>query len=200
MKSFLQLKKETPMNNSILLIIDIMNDIVHPDGILTCFSNECDYVNYVNNINIAIDKLKQSNAIVVQSNVKFSKDYSELLSNSPLFGAVKPTKALIRNTWGTKSSDLLDTSKVDVAFEKNAIDPFSDRHFFDFIADNKIEHIYIAGVSTRWAVESCVRSAHDLNIKTSTISECCTDSNSLDHENALSNCRILGEVISINEL
>ncbi|MCG9628846.1 cysteine hydrolase, partial [Vibrio mediterranei] len=185
--------------NSVFLIIDVINDIVHPKGKLTCFTETEEYTSYMKNINLAIRKSTNENTKIILSNVRFSKDYSELPYNSPIFSWVKSVNALVKNTWGSENVELLESSNVEKVFEKNAINPFSNEKLVRYIHDNNITHLYIAGVSTRWAVESCVRSAHDLNLKVTILSDCCADASEIEHNNALSNCGVLGNVINVNE-
>ncbi|WP_036800792.1 cysteine hydrolase [Photobacterium marinum] len=188
------------VHNSIFVMVDVINDIVHPEGKLSCFSNKSEFSVFLNNMDKVIGKMKEMNIKIIQSKVQFSDSYIEMPLCSPLLNPIKSTGALVRGTWGTKTVDGLNIADDVKEFEKNAIDPFSSTLFKEYILSNNIKHIYLTGVSSRWAIESCVRSAHDLDIMITVISDCCAASSSMEHENALDNCRMLADVITLQDL
>ena len=77
-----------------LLVIDYINDIVHPKGkIASCSVMENSNSTFTK-VNAAIKQARKQQLLLVHIKIAFSSDYHEIPAQSPLFKTIKQLGAL----------------------------------------------------------------------------------------------------------
>ena len=182
------------MNKKSLILIDYVNDIVSFDGkIPSCAKMMLDK-NIINSCNNVIKFARANDYLIIWIKVGFMNGHPEISDNSPIFKGAKAHLALIKDTWGTEIIDGLNYQPSDIVIYKNRINPFYATNLELILRTNKIEHLYLAGVSTEWAVEAMARDAHDKDFTVSIIEDLCASSN-LDSHN--SSIKIISRIATI---
>lgn len=190
------------MKNEVLLVMDYINEIVHPDGKLSG-KGYADFVarhNTIENVANAIEYARDNDIGVVYVKVGFSEDYREHPSESPLFGKAKQFGALKLNSWATEFHPGLGYREGEEVIVKNRVSPFYNTNLEKFLEKNGITRVYLAGVSTDLVVESAARDAHDRDYKVVIVSDCCAAANDEDHDNALKTMAKIGQIKTLNDL
>ena len=190
------------MGKEILLVMDYINEIVHPDGKLSG-KGYADFVrrhNTLENVANAIEYARSNDIGVVYVKVGFSEDYTEHPSNSPLFGKAKQFGALKLGTWATEFHETIGFRDGEKVITKNRVSPFYNTSLDKYLSSQGITRVYLAGVSTDLVVESAARDAHDRDYQVVIISDCCAAANEEDHNNALKTMAKVGDVRNLNDL
>jgi nicotinamidase-related amidase len=170
---------------SALLVMDFINDIVHPDspmaakGYAQCVQEH----DTITHLTTAIAKAKGMSIVFVR--VAFEADYSDKPEHSPLFSKVDQFKVAQEGSWGTQFIDEIKHVQPDHVVTKNRVSPFYGTDLDGWLREHKIDTLYLCGVATDLVVESAAREAHDRDYKVNVLSDCCAAANTDEHEAAL---------------
>lgn len=121
------------MKNSALVVIDIQK------GELPGLN---DSAKFIDKVNSAIDKARDKKIRVI-----FSKHF-----NSEPEKKKFPKLKTERGTIGSELADKLNKNSEDQVFEKEGYSVFSNPNFEQFLKDNDIKKLYLAGLSTHVCV------------------------------------------------
>src|SRR5215204_6418872 len=149
------------MKKTALLVIDFINDIVHPDGKITATADFVKKHDVINHANLVIAFARQHHFPIAFVKVGFSKNYLECPTNSPIFGQAKEMKAFELNTWGTEFHEKLNVQTDDFIITKHRVSAFYGTSLEAFLRANQIQNLILIGVSTDMAIQSTAREAHD---------------------------------------
>jgi nicotinamidase-related amidase len=175
------------MEKKALVVMDYINEIVHPEGKLSGkgYSAFVEKYNTIENLTNAITMARENDFSIVYVKVGFSEDYNEHPAASPLFGKAKEYKALTLGTWATEFLEQLDVQKNDKIVIKNRVSPFFETDLHHYLQMKNITEVYLAGVATDLVVQSAARDAHDRDYNVRILSDCCAAANEKDHEDSL---------------
>lgn len=182
------------MKNTALVVIDLINDLVHPRGKISSFSSFISENHVIEKNNIVIDYARKNQLLIIFVKVVFDSLYRSCSPVSPIFQHVKKQNALQSNTWGTQFHDKLDKQAQDIVIEKHRISAFYSTPLEMYFKCNKIENILITGVSTDMAIESTAREAHDRDYKVYIIADACGAFSKDLHESSL---KILSKITTV---
>lgn len=173
------------MKNTALLMLDYINDIIHPEGKIAgpaAFVNEH---NVIANANKTIAFARKHHLPMVFVKVGFNAGYPECPETSPIFSYAKKQQALQLNTWGTEFHADLHVQPTDWVVVKHRVSAFYATGLSAFLSAQRIENLIIAGVSTDMAVQTTARDAHDRDYKVTIVSDACASGSLELHEAAL---------------
>jgi len=191
------------MNNTALILIDLINEIAHPDGKFAG-KRYPDFIRKnktLDHANQAVAKARETGMPIFWVRVSFSPDYDELPLSSPLFGKAKEFGALKGDSWATEFHEELDVRENDVKIVKSRVSAFYGTALQMHLRARGINKVLIGGVATDLAVESAARDAHDRDFEVVVLADCCAAGSDEDHERSLLNmakiCRVsnLGETL-----
>lgn len=177
-----------------LIVVDMINDLVHSKGGCANYAPMVNEKNIIANINNAIDRAREANMLVVFVKVGFSEGYPERPRHSPFFNHMLVEQTLLNGTWGTELHSGIKAMKNDVVIHKTRINPFNATSLDVVLRSHAVTDIYLAGVATTWAIESAVRTAHDLDYRTFVVKDCCTDRDQTVHDHSLRTCSALSTI------
>lgn len=179
---------------SVLLVIDFINDIIHPNGKIATsavFIKNYQTIKHANEI-IAFARTKNIPIIFVK--VGFNIGYADGPVNSPVFGRIKELGALQLNTWGTEFHEEMNIKPDDTVIVKPRISAFYATPLEAFLRAKQIQHIMISGISTDMAVQTTARDAHDRDYKITVIANACGAASIEIHKSVL---KLLSKVSTI---
>lgn len=188
------------MKNTALLVIDFINDIVHPDGKIIETATFVEKHHVIENANRVIAFAREHKIPIAFVKVGFSESYLECPAHSPVFGQAKEFKAFQLNTWGTEFHEKLDVKPSDFVIIKNRISAFYATSLEPFLRANQIQNIILTGVSTDMAIQSTAREAHDRDYKVIIVSDACGASLEESHEFTLKELQRLSIITTTDKL
>ena len=180
--------------NKLLLTIDFINDIVHPEGKINGPSLMVQQHNVIEHANRAIDLARRDGSIIAHVRVGFNDHFHECGQHSPIFQHIKNKKALLLNTWATEFHTSLNVQKDDHVLTKRRISAYYNSGLESLLKKNHINHITLCGVSTNMAIESTVRELHDRDYCVTVLAKACAAENTTTHQHSLINIKKLCQV------
>ncbi|WP_299731763.1 isochorismatase family cysteine hydrolase [uncultured Endozoicomonas sp.] len=167
--------------SSALVVVDLINDLIHPDGKRPAYAKQVADHQVLNHANNAIAVARKLEWTVIFVRVGFATGYQDLPSNSSFFGSLPETGALRMGRWGTEFHEALNVQAGDLIVQKPRINPFYGTNLDPILRAGKVSDVFLCGVSTTWAVQSAARSAHDMDYRVFVVSDACTDATEEDH-------------------
>lgn len=181
-----------------IIINDVVNDIVHLDGLANGCAAYVRKNNTLDNINKAIAISRKKNALVIFMKVAF-KEQSLEKSSTSLFYKRQDANALKADSWGTEFHSNIQLHPHDLCFTKNRINPFFSTPLDSILRNNSVKHLVLTGVSTDLAILTAAFSAHDNNYRTTIIEDACGSLNNTLHESAIAIMRRFTNVVTVDE-
>jgi nicotinamidase-related amidase len=174
------------MTKSILLVMDMLNDLVHENG-----SGAKTYVplmkerKVLENTNAMIAKARAAGVQVGYVRVGFSADYREAPHTSVIFSGARKNGLFKLGTWGTEVIDILKPNPEDFDIVKHRVSPFYGTSLEPILRANGISRLLLSGVSTNGVVHTGAREGHDRDYSVVILEDCCAGSTAEEHEIAL---------------
>ncbi len=169
-----------------LLLIDFVNDIVHPEGKIAAMGTPAHVVEQqaIANARRVLDSIRERQTKVVFVRVAFSEGHSELDGlDAPFYAAHRANGWLVRDTWGTEFHSDLQPLDSELVIEKNRVNPFSNPELVEALQG--IDRLVIMGVATNLAVEETVRNGAALGFDVVVLEDCCASNNQEVHDFAV---------------
>lgn len=171
------------MANSALIVADMINDLVNPEG-PTGYAQELRRTGAVENMASAIAKARAAKVPIVYVRVGFSVDYRECPPNSPLFQGAKDAGMFQLGTWGTEIHPLLAPKETDFDVVKHRVSPFYATSLDAILRAIGARKLVVGGVSTGGVVLSAAKDGHDRDFEMTILDDCCC-AGSVDEHSAL---------------
>ena len=188
--------------NKALLILDFINDIVHPEGKLS-WKWYADFIknnNTISKVNTAISKFRENNLTIIFVKIWFSKWYANQPKTSPLFGKANEFWVLELWTWWTEIYKEINHNKNDIVITKSRVSSFFETNLNRILKKYNIDEIYLTWCSTDLVVESTSRDAHDRDYTVNILEDCCAAANINDHNNSISTMKKISNIIKVKDI
>lgn len=180
-----------------LLVIDFINDIVHPQGKLARYSERIVQNKIISHANQAIAHARKNNLLIIFVKVGFHPGYPECPKQSPLFGAAAVHQALLLNSWGTQFHEELHAKETDLILVKHRVSSFYATPLEALLRAQKIQSLILTGVATNMAIEHTARDGHDRDYEVTVISDACETINDEMHKASLETMSRFAKVTNI---
>ncbi|AIQ60925.1 cysteine hydrolase family protein [Paenibacillus borealis] len=176
------------MSKHAVVIIDMLNDFIHPDGALTC-PNGAAIVPAIQEL-IEFSHENDIQVIFVQ----------EAHRQNDADFRVRPVHA-IKGTWGSDFITELtpQPDKGDYIVQKRRHSAFSYTDMDLFLREEGIDTVVVTGVWTNVCVRSTASDAMYHTYKVKCISDCCASKDEEMHVSGLRDIGIFGEVLTLAE-
>ncbi|WP_226581423.1 cysteine hydrolase family protein [Acuticoccus sediminis] len=176
--------------NAILLVMDMMNDLVHPDGMgASTYVVQCRERGVYANTVRAIDRARAAGMMVGYVRVGFSPSYAECPPKSPVFSKARDNKVFTLGTWGTEVFQDFAPKDGDPDIVKHRVSPFYATKLEPLLLAQGIGRLILTGVSTNGVVSAAVREGHDRDYACVVLEDCCAGATAEEHEFALAGLR-----------
>ena len=162
------------MPNTLFLVLDMINDLIHEDGPngKKGYGPILERRNVINNTATAIAKARAAGVLIGYVRVGFSPDYREVASNSGLFNGVKNAGLFKLGTWGSVVHPKLAPKPQDYDIIKHRVSPFYATTLEAVLGANQITRLVLCGVSTTGAVLSAAKDGHDRDYDITILDDC----------------------------
>ena len=149
--------------NSIYLVLDMINDLVHEDGPngKKGYGPILARRNTIANTAEALRKARAAGIRIGYVRVGFSPDYRECPPTSKIFQGAKRAGLFRLGTWGTEVHPALKPEAGDYDIVKHRVSPFYATSLEAILGANGVRRLYTSGVSTSGAVLSLAKEGHD---------------------------------------
>ena len=190
------------MSNSIYLVLDMMNDLVHVDGPngKAAYGEQVRSRGVIEKTRTAIDKARAAGLRIGFVRVGFSPDYRECPPNSPIFSGARKNGIFKLGTWGTETHPALGQSPQDFDIVKHRVSPFYATSLEAILRAQGTERIYCSGISTNAVVQATVRDGHDRDYEVMVLEDCCCALSAEEHESAMGNLKRFCKITSSAEV
>jgi nicotinamidase-related amidase len=174
-------------NRQVLLVLDLLNDIVHPEGKYAPhgYARQVAENRVLENTATALDRARAAHIPVVYVIVGFSANYAEWPANSPVFAEARPEGKLIIGSWATQVHDMVKPTEGEQIVTKRRISPFYGTDLDLILRTREIDSLLVTGVSTDLVVLATARDGHDRDFRVTVLSDACASANRELHESAL---------------
>ncbi|WP_267244243.1 cysteine hydrolase family protein [Streptomyces sp. PR69] len=174
-------------NRPALLVLDLINEIAHPDGKYGAegFAQQIADRRVLENAAAAIGRARTAGIPVVHVIVGFSAGHPEWPSGSPVFQAAKPDDRLVFGTWATEVHPALAPAPGEPIVAKSRISPFYGTGLDLLLRTQGIDTLLVAGVSTDMVILAAARDAHDRDYAVEVLEDATAADSPEMHEAAL---------------
>jgi nicotinamidase-related amidase len=175
------------VSSSIYLVLDMLNDLVHPDGPngKAPYGEQSRARHIVDNTRRALEKARAAGLRVGFVRVGFSQDYRECPVNSPIFSAARKNGIFKLGTWGTQTHPDLGQQPGDLDIVKHRVSPFHGTQLDLLLRTHNIRRIYCSGISTNAVVQAAVREGHDHDYEMIVLEDGCCGLSAEEHAGAI---------------
>ncbi|WAG81570.1 cysteine hydrolase [Metapseudomonas furukawaii] len=143
---------------------------------------------------------RAAGVFVVSVRTAFQANHSDLLGTAPLFGMVLELGALIEGTNGVEYIPEMAPAPSDFIVSSASATGFHSTDLNRVLRSRDIDTVLLTGVATNFAVEGTGREAFALGYKTVIVSDATAAKTAEAHEATLENFRLLGWVVTSDEL
>ena len=174
------------MKKTLLLVMDMMNDLVAEDGFnAQTYGIQVKERNVLANAARAIAEARAAGVAIGYVRVGFSPDYREAPPASPIFSGARNNGIFKLGTKGTEVHPALAPAEVDFDIVKHRVSPFYATSLEAILRAHAIERIVMCGVSTNGVVHSGAREAHDRDYEVVILEDCCAGVTADEHMHAI---------------
>lgn len=168
---------------SIYLVMDMENDLVHPDGPSGKgpLGEQARQRDVISRTKVALQKARDVGLRVGYVRVGFSPDYRECPETSPVFSAARKNSLFKLGTWGTEIHADIAPKPEDYQIVKHRVSPFYGTNLEPVLRTLGVKRIYCSGVSTNGVVQAAVREGHDRDYEVILIEDCCCAMSKEEH-------------------
>lgn len=172
--------------SSALLVLDMINDLVHPDGKLSGagFAEQVVKRDVLARIATAVDRARERGIPVIYVVIGFDPGHAEFPRNSPLFRDPVESRPTL-GSWGTQVHDDISPAQGESVVVKRRVSPFYGTHLDMLLRNREIDTLLLAGVSTDLVVLSTAREAHDRDYRVEILSDAAAARTETLHDTAL---------------
>lgn len=190
------------VSHSIYLVLDMMNDLVHADGVngKAAYGEQVRARGVIEKTRLAIHKARAAGLRIGFVRVGFSPDYRECPPNSPIFSGARKNNILKLGTWGTETHPDLGQCAEDFDIVKHRVSPFYATTLEAILRAQGTQRIYCSGISTNAVVQATVRDGHDRDYEVVVLEDCCCALSAEEHESAMGNLKCFCTVTSSAEV
>ncbi|MBB3181405.1 cysteine hydrolase [Variovorax sp. Sphag1AA] len=176
------------MKDSIYLVLDMENDLVHADGPngKAAYGEQVRGRRIIENTRKALDKARAAGLHIGFVRVGFSPDYRECPPESPVFSGARKNGIFKLGTWGTEIHPDLGMQPGDFDIVKHRVSPFYSTSLEAILRAKGIRRIYCSGISTNAVVQATVRDGHDRDYEMVVLEDCCCALSAEEHEQSIS--------------
>lgn len=187
--------------DSILLVMDMLNDLVHPDGMgAKTYVPLCEERGVHANTALAIRRARQAGVMVGYVRVGFSPDYAECPPGSPVFSKAKDNGVFTLGSWGTEVHADFAPEPGDPDIVKHRVSPFYGTKLEPLLRAQGIGRLILCGVSTNGVVSAAVREGHDRDYSCVVLEDCCAGATREEHDFALAGLRRYAQIATAADL
>lgn len=171
------------MTKTALLLIDLQNEVIHPEGTLAGdLPKIADRL--LNAVRQLVGWARDRDVPLIWIRIAFRPGYIDA-SRSMRDSAAELNGRFLDGSWGAKIVDGIGLQEGDIVITKKRSSAFASTELDFVLRGLDIERLIVAGTSTNWAVEATVRDAESLDYRVTVVREATGARAGEFHEHAL---------------
>lgn len=178
----------TPLdaNKTALLLIDLQNDNVHPDGAFASFgaADHAREQNLVPNVKHLLAWARNQSMPVIHNRIVYYPGGDFGGTNAPIFRMIGP-ESLKLGSWGADALKGIEAQADEPVLLRNRMSSFNGTGLDVLLRNSGITNVVVAGVWTNMAVEHTVRDAADHGYHAILVTDATSSINADWHQAAL---------------
>ncbi|RYG96385.1 MAG: cysteine hydrolase [Alphaproteobacteria bacterium] len=187
--------------DTILLVMDMINDLVHPDGMgAKTYGVQCLERNVYENTKSLIARARAADVPIGFVRVGFSPDYRECPPDSPVFSKARENGFFKLGQWGTEVFQDFAPRDGDIDIIKHRVSPFYGTKLMPLLSAMGIQRLLLTGVSTNGVVQAAAREGHDRDFRCVVVEDCCAGATDEEHEYAIAGVRRFATVAASGDI
>ena len=162
----------SPSPTTAILVIDMQNDTVHPDGAYasTGASAHATDQGVIANVRTVVDAAHAADMPVFYSRIVVYPRPGVSGANAPIFRMLAPDTFKI-GSWGSEIVDELAPSADDVVLDRTRMSVFNGTEIDSMLRNLSIRSLIVVGAWTNMAVEHTIRDAADHGYEVTIVSD-----------------------------
>ena len=188
---------------SAVLIIDMQNDVLHPDGGWAAAGSpaHAKQKGTVPHIKAIADKARRKRMPVIHILHVMTKGAKDAAQNAPLFKNLAKTGNNRQGTWGAEPFAALKPKPGDYTVTKQRVSGFMGTDLENKLKGLGVRRLIVTGGWTNFAVEGTCRDGADLGFEIVTVEDATCTMNEAWHRASLDHALTqLGEVVSTEDV
>ena len=173
------------LNKTAIIFVGYQNDYFADDGILRAVVEESDRTNHILEKSLSIvEHLKGTEALMIQTPIIFTEDYSELVNPVGILKTIADVKAFQAGSTGSEVIDQFKSygDRIKTVEGKRGLNAFSNTQLDELMKAHGIERVVMAGAVTSICIDSTGRAAHERGYRVSVLSDCTASRTSYEQE------------------
>ena len=160
------------MPSTALLIVDMQNDTVHPDGAFaeTGAAAHAASQNVIGHARSVLDAARTAGAPVFHTRIVVHPNPALGGANAPIFRMLGPESFKL-GTWGAAIVDELTPTEGEVVLDRIRMNAFGGTSLDIMLRNLGVTHVLVTGAWTNMAVEHTVREAADHGYEVTVVSD-----------------------------
>ncbi|MDO0924680.1 isochorismatase family cysteine hydrolase [Streptomyces sp. TG1A-8] len=187
------------MGRPALILMDLINDVVHPDGSYAKegYAEQVASRGVLERAATAADLAREQDIPVIHVTVGFSPGYPDWPADSPVFAPCRYEKRLQLGTWGTEQHERVRPRSDEVLLAKHRLSPFHGTALDLLLRSQGVDRLLLGGVSTDLVVMSAARDAHDRDYRVEVLEDATAAANPELHRAAVT---LLGRTATVTSV
>ena len=188
--------------SSVLLALHYQNENCHPDGKikLGIAANAPWRETRLDNARRLLAGMRDADVPIIHVRLAVHPDYIDVCANTLLVRQWIELGAWREGTWGVEFLQGFEPRDQEIVITHTRNSALHGCALLDALAALRAQHLYVAGVSTAYVVESTVRQATDMGFHCTVIADACATATEAQHQNALNAMEILAEITTVDEV
>jgi nicotinamidase-related amidase len=184
-----------------VIAIDFQHDIVGPAGAFaSLFSAEVERTQVIPTAARLLNDARAARIKIVHSRATFRPGYTDLVTNIPLFAAVKAYGCLIDGSTGATIVDAITPDDGDIVLKHHRVSCFHGTELDIVLRGEGIDTLVLTGIATNLAVESTARAGADLGYRIVVVSDACATTSQQAHDASLASLAMFADIIPTDNL
>jgi nicotinamidase-related amidase len=191
-----------PAGRPIVMVFNVQNEIVHPDGHIGARGNAALVAErgVLGNIARVLSAARVADVPIFYVGNGYNDNYDGFNSSVPLFAEHRPQRRMIIGTWGTAFHDDVAPQPGDTVVFRAGLGSFANSEIGAILPAPEGVSVFIAGVSTRLVVEAAVFELTDRGYAVTVLEDCCAAATPTAHADALKTLALFARVESSGDL
>lgn len=184
------------MSQAIVMILNLQNEIVHPDGSIGARGNAArvrDRGVLAHTATVLAAARARGLPVFYVGNA-YNAEYDGLNRSVKLFAELEPLQKMQEDSWGARFHEQVAPLEQDTVVYHAGIGSFANSNIADLLPAPADTHVYVAGVSTRLVVEAAVFELTDRGYRVTVLADCCAAASDAAHDDALKTLSLFAEI------
>lgn len=184
-----------------LVILDMINEILHPRGAYAAhgYAEQAARHGVLERAATAAARARARGIPVIHVVVGFSADFAEAPRRSPVFATAVDEGALVLHTWGTRAHDAVTPEPGESVVVKRRVSPFYGTDLDLVLRTRGVDTLLLAGVSTDLVVLAAAREGHDRDYRVQVLADATVSADDALHDAAITLIGRTAQVVTVDE-